>query len=117
MSLPPAGHTSSYLCLYSSPAERAYEISHSGPASRPEERENSIFVAALKEHVQKGTLDTRIDRLLTEAAEGRCGPKHYRDCVINLQNETLTIYHLMQSIGFISINHQTPPVNLATYIV
>ena len=57
-------------CVCSSPAERAYEISHSGPASRPEERENSIFVAALKEHVQKGTLDTRVDRLLTEAAEG-----------------------------------------------
>lgn len=56
--------------MSSSPAERAYEISHSGPASRPEERENSIFVAALKEHVQKGTLNTRIDRLLTEAAEG-----------------------------------------------
>lgn len=56
--------------MCSSPAERAYEISHSGPASRPEERENSIFVAALKEHVQKGTLNTRIDRLLTEAAEG-----------------------------------------------
>lgn len=58
------------VCVNSSPAERAYEISHSGPASRPEERENSIFVAALKEHVQKGTLNTRIDRLLTEAAEG-----------------------------------------------
>lgn len=55
--------------MCSSPAERAYEISHSGPGS-PEERENSIFVAALKEHVQKGTLNTRIDRLLTEAAEG-----------------------------------------------
>ena len=58
------------MCVFSSPAERAYEISHSGPASRPEERENSIFVAALKEHVQKGSLDTRIDHLLTEAAEG-----------------------------------------------
>ena len=61
------------MCVCSSPAERAYEISHSGPASRPEERENSIFVAALKEHVQKGTLATRVDRLLTEAAEGGCG--------------------------------------------
>lgn len=58
------------MCVCSSPAERAYEISHSGPATGPEERENSIFVAALKEHVQKGTLDTRIDILLTEAAKG-----------------------------------------------
>ena len=63
-------HVHVCVCVCSSPAERAYEISHSGPASRPEERENSIFVAALKEHVQKGTLDTRIDILLTEAAEG-----------------------------------------------
>ena len=55
---------------FSSPAERAYEISQSGPASRPEERENSIFVAALKEHMKTGTLNTRVDHLLSEAAEG-----------------------------------------------
>jgi hypothetical protein len=67
---PPRHHEGYFVYGFScSPAERAYEISHSGPASRPEERENSIFVAALKEHVQKGTLATRVDRLLTEAAE------------------------------------------------
>ena len=71
-------------CIVSSPAERAYEISHSGPASRPEERENSIFVAALKEHVQKGRLDTRIDHLLTEAAEGMCVCMYVCVCVFDV---------------------------------
>lgn len=36
----------------------------------PSDRENSIFVAALKEHCQKGSLTERFDVLLTDAAEG-----------------------------------------------
>ena len=55
-------------CL-SSPSERAYEVDTNNPNfSIPAgEKENSIFVSALK----KSDLKERIDRLLTDAAAGR----------------------------------------------
>ena len=53
----------------SSPSERAYEVDTNNPNfSIPAgEKENSIFVSALK----KSDLKERIDRLLTDAAAGR----------------------------------------------
>ena len=33
-------------------------------------KDNSIFVAALREHLQRGTLDKRVDNLLTDSAAG-----------------------------------------------
>ena len=58
---------------HSSPAGRAYEAGNSTTLNSlpPEDRDNSIFVSALKEHFQKGTLSERVDHLLSNAAEGK----------------------------------------------
>ncbi len=55
---------------HSSPSGRAFEAGKPSTALPEGERENSIFVSALKEHFQKRTLDERIDVLLTQAANG-----------------------------------------------
>ncbi len=75
MSSLPDGCLCSYIAvsLCSSPSGRAFEHAAGKPSSDlpAEERENSIFVSALKEHFQKGTLNERIDVLLTQAARGQ----------------------------------------------
>ncbi len=55
---------------HSSSSGRAFEAGKSSTALPEIERENSIFVSALKEHFQKGTLDESIDVLLMQAANG-----------------------------------------------
>ena len=62
-------HTHTHM--HSSPSERAFEPGAPTASLPKDERENSIFVSALKEHFQKGSLNERIDVLLTDAAEGQ----------------------------------------------
>lgn len=59
------------LSLSSSPAERAFEAGNDSSIPK-DERENSFFVAALREHLQQGSLKDRLDNvnLLTDAAQG-----------------------------------------------
>ena len=56
--------------LSSSPMERAYEAG-AGLELKEEDRDNSIFVSALKKHLQQGSLKERLDTLLTDAAAGQ----------------------------------------------
>lgn len=51
-------------------AERAYEAGAVADALKEQDKNNSIFVSALKEHLQNGTLKERLDTLLSDAAAG-----------------------------------------------
>ncbi len=53
-------------------AERAYEASMDADVLREKDKHNSIFVSALKEHLDNGTLDQRLDTLLSDAAANVC---------------------------------------------
>ncbi len=53
---------------HSTRAERAYEASTEAESLQEKDKNNSIFVSALKEHLDDGTLNQRLDTLLTDAA-------------------------------------------------
>lgn len=60
---PPTLHDSSYT-------ERAYEAGQGHEALPEDERENSIFVSAIKKHFNSGRIKESIEVVLAEAARG-----------------------------------------------
>ncbi len=61
-------HTHTHTHTHSTRAERAYEASTEAESLQEKDKNNSIFVSALKEHLDDGTLNQRLDTLLTDAA-------------------------------------------------
>lgn len=59
---------SSTHSLCSTRTEKAYEAGYDADQLQEQDKNNSIFVSALKEHLQRGTLNERLDTLFSDAA-------------------------------------------------